>query len=159
MFSIVHFWLLPLTRVPWIQALVNETNFFPSTKKLKLEVNKLQQQTKILEEQIKPQKVLVEKVKPDPVKVKEMQEKVDGLRTSYDEVMERSRETKESVKKLNIRIKEVGSNKVKSARNKLDNIKSQFGKVRKEITHLKVGIQSALRDFQKSKNKSENLLG
>ena len=127
-----------------------------SVKKLKLECNKVNQETEILEDQIKPQKLLLERVKPDVVKVKEIREKVEKLRTHYDEVMERSKDIKEAVKKLNHKIKEVGSNKVKSARNKLDNIKTQHGKVRKEITHLKVGIQSAIRDLQKSKNKSDS---
>jgi structural maintenance of chromosome 4 len=127
-----------------------------SVKKIKLEINKVKQQTEILEEQIEPQRLLLERVKPDVIKVKEIRGKVERLTTHYDEVMERSRDIKEAVKKLNFKIKEVGSNKVKSARNKLENIKTQHGKVRKEITHLKVGIQSAIRDLQKSKNKSDS---
>ena len=126
-----------------------------SIKKLKLEVTTLQQEIGLLEEQIEPQIILVKNAKPDMLKVKEMQKKVEKLRNEYDEAMERSRGTKEAVRKLNLKIKEVGSNKVKTARNKLDSLKVQHGKVKKEITHLKVGIQTALRNLQKSKDKSE----
>ena len=126
-----------------------------SVKKLKLKVSSVQEKIGILEEQIKPQTKLVKEAKPDMLKVDEMQKKIKKLRKDYDEAMERSSETKEAVKKLNAKIKEVGSNKVKNAKTKLDSIKGQHGKVKKEITHLKVGIQSALRDLQKSKEKSE----
>merc|ERR1719266_890885 len=40
------------------------------------------------------------------------------------------------------------------AKNKLDSVKTQHGKVKKEITHLKVGIHAAFRDLEKSKDKS-----
>ena len=124
-------------------------------KKLTLDVKKHEEETTILKEQINPQKALVDKAKPDETKVKELREKVGRLRQEHENVMARSKETKDSVQKLNHKIKEVGSNKVKSARNKLDSIKNQHGKVKQEITHLKVGIQSALRDLQKSKQKYE----
>ena len=125
-------------------------------KKLSLDVAKHDEETRILKEQIEPQKKLMKQVKPDEKQVEELRKKVEILRRDHEKEMERSKDTKDAVRKLNYKIKEFGSNKVKSARNKLDNIKNQHGKVKKEITHLKVGIQSALRDLEKSKQKSES---
>ena len=123
-------------------------------KTIKRDVKKLEQEIDILEHQIEPQKHEVKKAKPDETKVKMLNERVKKLRIDYENALDRSKEKKEEVKNLNTKIKEVGSNKVKLAKHKLDSVKTQHGKVKKEITHLKVGIHAAFRDLEKSKDKS-----
>ena len=124
-----------------------------AVKTLKLQINKLTEERKLLSEHIKSQKVLVKNAEPDKEKIKGLKEKVDSLKMEFEEAIERSRDKKEAVQKLNKKIKEVGGNKVKSAHTRLDGVKNQLDKVNKEITRLKVDIKSAEREFKKSQDK------
>ena len=127
-----------------------------AVKSLTLQVNKLTEERKLLEDQIKTQKILVKEAEPDKQKFEQMMKEVGRLKAEFEEAIENSREKKEAVQKLNKKIKEVGGNKVKSAQAKLDGVKNQLDKVKKEITKLKVEIKSAERDLKKSQDKCEN---
>ena len=127
-----------------------------SIKTLKLQINKLTEERKLLKEQIITQKVIVKEAEPDMEELKKMRKKVDALKSEFEEAIEKSRDKKEAVQKLNKKIKEFGGNKVKSAQARLDGVKNQLDKVKKEITRLKVEIKSAERDLKKSRDKCEN---
>merc|ERR1711978_250050 len=94
---------------------------------------------------------------PDKAKMQELQSKVDAMKAEFEDAIEKSRDKKDAVQKLNKKIKEVGGNKVKSAQSKLDGTKNHLDKVNKEITRLKVEIKSAEREHKKSKEKCDNL--
>ena len=128
-----------------------------SIKALRLQISKLIEEKKLLDQQIQSQKPIVKKAKPDKGKIQELQNKVEKLKIEFEEAIEKSRDKKDAVQKLNKKIKEFGGNKVKSAQSKLDGTKNQLDKVNKEITRLKVEIKSAEREHKKSKEKCDNL--
>jgi len=127
-----------------------------AVKTLKLQINKLTEEKKLLSEHIKTQKVLVKKAEPDKEKIKELRDKVNCLKVEFEEAIEKSRDKKEAVHKLNKKIKEVGGNKVKSAHTRLDGVKNQLDKINKEVTRLKVEIKSSEREFKKSQDKCDS---
>jgi structural maintenance of chromosome 4 len=125
-------------------------------KKLKLEVTTFDQEEANLKKQIKEQKKIVEESRPDKAKLKELEKKCDQLQKIYDGASEAAREIKENVSKLNKKIKDIHTSKVKSVQGKLDAVKGQLDKVKKELTRLEVGIKSAERDLKKSKDKCDS---
>ena len=129
------------------------TNRQKSLRTLKMQIKKLAEERELLNEQIETQKPIVKKAEPNKEIMKELRDRVNHLQAEFDKAMETSRDKKEAVHKLNKVIKDVGGNKVKSARTRLDNVKNQLDKVNKEITRLKVDIKSAERELKKSKDK------
>ena len=128
-----------------------------AVKSLKLQITKTKEENKLLKQQIETQKPIVKKAEPDKGKMQELQNKVDGLKVEFEKAIEKSKDKKDAVQKLNKKIKEFGGNKVKSAQTKLDSTKNQLDKINKEITRLKVEIKSAERELKKSQEKCENL--
>ena len=127
-----------------------------SLRTLKMQTKKLTEERKLLKEQIETQKPIVKSAEPNQEIMKKLTNKVNHLKTEFENAIETSRDKKEAVHKLNKKIKEVGGNKVKSARTRLDNVKNQLDKVNKEITRLKVDIKSAERELKKSKDKCDS---
>ena len=125
-------------------------------KSLRLQITKIKEENKLLKQQIETQRPIVKKAEPDKEKMMELKNKVDSLKVEFEKAIEKSKDKKDAVQKLNKKIKEFGGNKVKSALTKLDGTKNQLDKVGKEITRLKVEIKSAERELKKSKEKCEN---
>lgn len=100
-------------------------------KKLKLEVGAFEEEESNLKRQIKEQKQIVQDSKPDKVRVNELEKKCEELGKILEEASEASRETKETVAKLNKKIKDIHNSKVKSVQGKLDGVRVQLDKVRK----------------------------
>merc|ERR1719158_297563 len=85
-----------------------------SVKSLKLQINKIKEEKKLLEQQIQSQNPIVKQAKPDKAKMQELKSKVDAMKAEFEDAIEKSRDKKDAVQKLNKKIKEVGGNKVKS---------------------------------------------
>ena len=124
-------------------------------KSYKLKVTKLREERTLLAEQISTQKTIVKDSEPDKQEIEKLLKVVNSLKLEFEEAIEKSRDKKEAVQKLNKKIKEFGGNKVKSAQGRLDNVKNQLDKINKEVTRLKVEIKTAERELKKSQDKCE----
>ena len=102
-------------------------------KSYKLKVNKLGEERTLLEEQISTQKTIVKDSEPDKQEIEKLLKVVNSLKLEFEEAIEKSRDKKEAVQKLNKKIKEFGGNKVKSAQSRLDNVKNQLDKINKML--------------------------
>ena len=125
-----------------------------------LEAKKLEREVSAFDEagmkkQIKEQQKIVQDAKADPKKIKELEKNAQELQRIFEEASEAARGTKENVNKLNKKIKEIHSTKVKSVQAKLDSVRSQLDKVKKEITRLEVEIKSSQRNLKKAQDKCE----
>ena len=120
-------------------------------KKLKVEISAFDEEG--MKQKIQQQKKVVQEAKPDPKKIKELEKNCADLKRIFEGASEAAAETKSAVNKLNKQIKEIHSTKVKSVQARLDGVRSQIDKFKKEVTRLEVEIKSSERNLKKAKDK------
>ena len=125
-------------------------------KKLRLELTALTEKVQGLKGQVKQQGKVLAETKTDEKVLAELRKKEDALQKVLDESKEKVDDVKHQVKKLDAKIKEIQSGKLKGIKKRLDETKVQLDKVKAEITRLEVGIKSAERDLKKASDKCES---
>eukprot|EP00096_Caligus_rogercresseyi_P007006 TRINITY_DN2421_c0_g1_i1.p1 TRINITY_DN2421_c0_g1~~TRINITY_DN2421_c0_g1_i1.p1 ORF type:complete len:1275 (-),score=567.41 TRINITY_DN2421_c0_g1_i1:128-3952(-) len=121
-----------------------------------LEQGQMEQEVKILKRSITDQTKVVNELKTDEKKLAELRSQVEALEEESQEASLASKKVEDVVDKLNKQIKDIMGSKVKAVKVKLEEAKSMYEKMKKEITRLEVGIKSSDRDIEKSKDKFTN---
>lgn len=130
-----------------------ETNL----KRLSSEVNSLQKSLPQVEEQCNAQKQRMEETKSDPAKVKELQSIIKKNEDALEVSEAEAKKIKDKVTEVEKKIKSITAEKVKSLETKIDDLGKQIGKLSKNVSRLKVEVNTSERNCVKTEETITNL--
>ncbi|XP_058798043.1 structural maintenance of chromosomes protein 4 isoform X2 [Phymastichus coffea] len=125
--------------------------------KYQIEINQLSMEEPFLRKQLKEQQQKAASTICDPAKVKQLMKIVKDAEAKLEEVSQGSKETENSVARINLEIEEISGNRVKEQQKKITSLTKSIDKTKAEICRLKVAIKTAERNAKKIEQKIETL--
>lgn len=125
--------------------------------KYQIEINQLGVEEPALRKQLKEQQQKTKAAVCDPAKVRQLTKVVEDAEANLEEVSQGSKETENSVARINQEIEEISGGRVKEQQKKITSLTKAIDKAKGEICRLQVAIKTAERNAKKAEQRIETL--